>query len=193
MPSEKDELSKIKEIRNLETPAIYIRHICHLRFNELLHQHPVYINVIRDPVETFVSNYYYRRFGFNGEKASSGNKWSTQMSTSERNQTIGECIEWQQDECTKPWSNLIPFLCGSSKICLSRSAEALEIAKRRVEYDYTLVGLTEDFLNTVRALEKLVPSFFDGASEIYIGQSTQLHEHSKTSNRQGTFPKWEHS
>ena len=52
MASEKEEVTKIKEIRKLETPVIYIRHVYHLRVNELIHQHPVYINVIRDPVDT---------------------------------------------------------------------------------------------------------------------------------------------
>ena len=28
------------------------------------YQNPVYVNIIREPVELLISNYYYKRFGF---------------------------------------------------------------------------------------------------------------------------------
>lgn len=186
MADEIEEKEVIDKIMKLDMPLIYIRHIYYLRFYELTKTNPIYINIIRDPVDMFVSNYYYRRFGWNGEKALPG-KWSTNMTDVVRNMTIGECIAGGHKECTQPWSYIIPFFCGSSHVCLSRNTEALNIAKQRVRDKYTLVGLTEDYSNTIRAFEKLVPSFFAGASKIYKDKGAALHEKSKTSSRKGKF------
>lgn len=186
MADEKEERGEIERLMNLDQPVIYIRHVFYIRFDELVHEHPIYINIVRDPVDMFVSMYYYRRFGHNGEKALPG-KWSTNMPDDERNMTIGECIEQNAKECAQPERYLIPFFCGSTKACRSQppSNEALEMAKRRLRDEYAFVGLTEDFPNTMRALEKLVPSFFDGAAKVYQAQGAQLHEKSKTHDRKG--------
>ena len=59
-----------------------------------------------------------------------------------------------------PWSNLIPFLCGSSKVCRKRNEEALQIAKKNVREKYLVIGIAEDLPNTVKAFKKLIPSVF---------------------------------
>ncbi len=44
---------------------------------------------------------------------------------------------------------------------------ALDQAKKRVEEEYLLVGLTEDFDSTVVMLEKLAPDLFQGITRYY--------------------------
>ena len=78
------------------------------------------------------------------------------------------------NECAKPWSNLIPFLCGSSKDCRKRNEDALQGAKKNVRDKYLVVGLAEDLPNTVKAFEMLIPSVFNGARKIYQNQSTPV-------------------
>ena len=48
-----------------------------------------------------------------------------------------------------------------------RQETALPIAKRRLEEDYSVVGLNEDLLGFFQLLEVMFPSFFRGAPEIY--------------------------
>ena len=80
---------------------------------------------------------------------------------------------------------MIPFFCGSSKVCQKRGDEALEIAKQNVRNKYTIVGIMEDFPNTMKAFQSLIPRFFMGANVLYDRASQALHEHSKTAHRKG--------
>ena len=48
-----------------------------------------------------------------------------------------------------------------------RSFEALEMAKRRVEEEYLLVGMTEKLGAFVETLEALLPQQFHGISRLY--------------------------
>ena len=48
-----------------------------------------------------------------------------------------------------------------------------------------LVGITEDLPTTVKALEIIVPDFFEGASEIFRTLEGSFHEKSKTANKMG--------
>jgi dermatan/chondrotin sulfate uronyl 2-O-sulfotransferase UST len=58
----------ISRIQDIPRPAMYIRHVYFLDlssiFRSLGKPPPIMINIIREPVELFISNYYYRRFGF---------------------------------------------------------------------------------------------------------------------------------
>ena len=72
------------------------------------------------------------------------------MSDEKRNLTVDECVAEERTECSKPYSNLIPFFCGSSEVCRSRNDKALEIAKRNVFERYAIVGIMEDFPNTMK-------------------------------------------
>ena len=91
----------------------------------------------------------------------------------------------ENHECARPYSNLIPFFCGSSKICQKRGDDALRIAKENVREKYTIVGIMEDFPQTMKAFETLVPRFFMGAGVLYDRASQALHENSKTASRKG--------
>ena len=43
----------------------------------------------------------------------------------------------------------------------------------------------EDFPNTMKALETLIPNFFMGAEVLYDKANQALHDNSKTANRKG--------
>lgn len=45
----------------------------------------------------------------------------------------------------------------------------MEKAKRAVEQHYAVVGVLEDMNSTLTVLEKFVPRFFKGASNVYWG------------------------
>ena len=52
-----------------------------------------------------------------------------------------ELLKKENQECARPYSNLIPFFCGSSKTCLKRNDAALELAKQNVREKYIIVGI----------------------------------------------------
>ena len=96
----------------------------------------------------------------------------------------------ENHECARPYSNLIPFFCGSSKVCQKRGDDALRIAKENVREKYAIVGIMEDFPQTMKAFETLVPRFFMGAGVLYNRASQALHENSKTASRKGKSRTW---
>ena len=65
-----------------------------MRFDAFGFQNPTYINIARDPVDMFISNYYYLRFGFssatNGKHAAD---WKHEMSDERRNMKLDDCVK----------------------------------------------------------------------------------------------------
>lgn len=60
------------------------------------------------------------------------------------------------------------FFCGHHSECLPFNTQgALERAKRAVEQHYAVVGVLEDLNTTLTVLEKYIPKFFAGASNVY--------------------------
>ena len=46
--------------------------------------------MVRDPVELFISKFYYNRHGF---QSRTGSDWDSQIDPKDRNKTIEQCIE----------------------------------------------------------------------------------------------------
>lgn len=68
------------------------------------------------------------------------------------------------------------FFCGHHLDCLPFNTDgALERAKRAVEQHYAVVGVLEDMNTTLTVLEKYVPKFFSGASDVYWSKSPDFY------------------
>ena len=67
-------------------------------------------------------------------------------------------------ECVGNWGTffIVPFFCGHSKECRSRTRWALAQAKKNVE-KYLVVGILEEYDDFIKVLEKLLPNFFQDA------------------------------
>jgi hypothetical protein len=95
-PGEKPFLTQSEEqvvVNHLESvphPSLYIRHQYFIDFHEHGKKRPLYINVIRDPVEKFRSFYYFIR---NGNKEGDGG--DVPMSEIKRLTSIDECVKMQ--------------------------------------------------------------------------------------------------
>ena len=87
----KDDEDELKiELSQSVKPMIYIRHLHWIHFQE--QQKPIYINMVRDPVELFISNFYYLRNGFQKTANKNSSEWKWNMSDDKRSQTIEDCI-----------------------------------------------------------------------------------------------------
>jgi len=159
-------------------PAFYHGHLAYIELSRFdLQPKPIYINIIREPLDRLVSYYYFVRHGDDFrphlKRRKSGNK-----------ETFDECVAKENSDCdpTNLWVQ-IPFFCGHVAECwVPGSQWALEMAKYNLVQNYLLVGVTEELGDFVAVLEAILPRFFGGATELYnSGRKSHLR---KTFNKQ---------
>ena len=170
----------IDVVKKTPKPAIYIGHFYFVDFNVFGMEKPVYFNMIRDPIDRFVSHYYYRRFG---DVQRRNKNWKGWFKPDEK--SINDCIIERQKECASDdiLSDTIHFFCGQHPECRHPTVTALQRAKRNVINDYLVVGTMEKFTDLVKVLERLLPKFFDGALNIWLKANRDKLNEFKTLNK----------
>ncbi|XP_028350137.1 uronyl 2-sulfotransferase isoform X2 [Physeter macrocephalus] len=162
-----EQMELIKNISTAEQPYLFTRHVHFLNFSRFGGDQPVYINIIRDPVNRFLSNYFFRRFGdWRGEQNHMIRTPS--MSQEERYLDINECILANYPECSNPrLFYIIPYFCGQHPRCREPGEWALERAKLNVNENFLLVGILEELEDVLLLLERFLPHYFKGVLSIY--------------------------
>uniref|UniRef100_A0A3B4UZQ1 Uronyl 2-sulfotransferase n=1 Tax=Seriola dumerili TaxID=41447 RepID=A0A3B4UZQ1_SERDU len=147
-------------------------------------EQPVYINIIRDPINRFLSNYFFRRFGdWRGEQNHLIR--TPGMKDDERYLDINVCILENYPECSNPRVfYIIPYFCGQHPQCREPGVWALERAKQNVLENYLLVGILEELEDVLLLLERLLPHYFTGVLNIYKSP-----DYRKMGNMTGTVRK----
>ncbi|XP_028350138.1 uronyl 2-sulfotransferase isoform X3 [Physeter macrocephalus] len=177
-----EQMELIKNISTAEQPYLFTRHVHFLNFSRFGGDQPVYINIIRDPVNRFLSNYFFRRFGdWRGEQNHMIRTPS--MSQEERYLDINECILANYPECSNPrLFYIIPYFCGQHPRCREPGEWALERAKLNVNENFLLVGILEELEDVLLLLERFLPHYFKGVLSIYKDPVKLLFlEHHETS------------
>ncbi|GAB1597639.1 heparan sulfate 2-O-sulfotransferase 1-like [Argonauta hians] len=162
---------------NEKKPALYHGHLAYIDFAKFgVPKKPIFINVIRKPLDRLISYYYFVRNGDDFrpylKRKKAGNK-----------QTFDECVEENGEDCdpNNLWMQ-IPFFCGHAAECWVPGYRwALEQAKYNLVNNYLVVGITEELGDFVAILEATLPRFFKGAVDLYnSGHKSHLR---KTSNK----------
>ncbi|OXU28138.1 hypothetical protein TSAR_005015 [Trichomalopsis sarcophagae] len=161
--------NQINFVRNISKwnsikPAFYHGHMAFLDFQKFgLDSSPLYINLLRKPLDRFVSYYYFLRYGDNFRPHLIRRKHGD-------TKTFDECINAGQADCdpNNMWLQ-IPFLCGHDPACWEVGNEwALEEAKRNLQKHYLLVGVTEELSDFILTLQVVLPRFFKGAYDVFM-------------------------
>ncbi|KAH8360367.1 hypothetical protein KR200_002905, partial [Drosophila serrata] len=165
-------------IADLEDGTMYIEHINWLNFDEFDLPKPIYINLVRDPVERVISWYFYARGAY--KNAIEYKKKPDQKLRPESwyKKNFNDCVRSGDPECQyvphtvkDPVGNFKRqslFYCGHHDDCIPfNSPTAVQMAKEHVERDYAVVGSWEDTNVTLTVLENYIPRFFRGAKLMY--------------------------
>ncbi|XP_075212007.1 heparan sulfate 2-O-sulfotransferase [Lycorma delicatula] len=160
-------------------PGLYHGHVGFINFERFgVSQRPIYINLLRKPLDRLVSYYYFLRYGDNYRPHLVRRKHGDKM-------TFDECVEQNLPDCNPNHMWLqIPFLCGHASDCWTPgSAWALEEAKKNLLSEYLVVGVMEQLTDFIAILEAALPGFFRGAVEHF--------KHSKKAHLRKTNQKLE--
>ncbi|XP_017957433.1 heparan sulfate 2-O-sulfotransferase pipe-like isoform X3 [Drosophila navojoa] len=181
-------------VAGLDEGTFYIRHINWLDFSEFDLPLPIYINMVRDPVERVISWFYYARSSYKNaiEYRKSPNKRIKPESWYKKN--FNECVRSGDPECQyvpHTVKDFIPnfkrqslFYCGHHDDCLPfNSPTAVQMAKEHVERDYAVVGSWEDTNITLTVLERYIPRFFRGAKLMYEMHTNKITNRNKNKRK----------
>jgi len=166
----------IKE--NFQMPLLLLKH--HFWFNFTLYglTQPTMVNIVRNPVDWFTSEYYFCRHGWVRRPDYKGPQCQ-HMSQDQLDMTLDECVAKKHKECVEPSFEYMEWLCGAEELCLTKGSNyqkkmlAVELTKHRVLREYYIVGLLEEFETTLFLFERVLPLYFQGSREVFNSDAIQ--------------------
>ncbi|XP_070064448.1 heparan sulfate 2-O-sulfotransferase pipe isoform X3 [Drosophila virilis] len=168
----------IDNIVNLEDGTVFASHVNYLNFSKHEQPRPIYINMVRDPVDRVISWYYYIRAPWvfvPGRRRHNREMPNPQWVNTE----FDQCVLSGEKVCTYIEGSLLErvgdhrrqtlFFCGHNEFKCTpfNSRLALQLAKQNVEREYAVVGTWEHTNETLAVLEAYVPRYFADASKMY--------------------------
>ncbi|KAI6209738.1 Heparin sulfate O-sulfotransferase [Aphelenchoides besseyi] len=158
-------------------PAFYHGHIAFVNFQKFGYPNPIYINIVREPIDRFVSYYYFLQYG-------DDYRVGLNRSRAGRNE-VSEC----RIRFLMIYRHLITVSNVAERTVIRRikcgfkfrtfaepkaiasekpgNIDALNAAKRHLVDHYLVVGYTERLKDMIIVLERLLPNFFKGAVAHY--------------------------
>ncbi|XP_053954283.1 heparan sulfate 2-O-sulfotransferase pipe-like [Anastrepha ludens] len=178
LDEEQEELAN--ELIGYEEPHAHSAHVNYIDFREFDLPQPIYINMIRDPVERVISWFYYRRAPWTAVQMYKLTKKFRNAQWYKK--SFEDCVLQHDAECRyetgSKFQNTIVdhkrqtlFFCGHDPSCEPfNSKSALQLAIKNVEKEYAVVGSWEDLNVTLKVLEHYIPKFFRGVTQLYFGK-----------------------
>ncbi|XP_067647742.1 heparan sulfate 2-O-sulfotransferase pipe isoform X6 [Eurosta solidaginis] len=175
-----------EEILDYGIPNAFTMHRNFINFTQLDLPKPIYINLVRHPIEKVQSAYYYTRhpFIYNNGLLRNPNKqtrppayFNLSFNDCVRAGKIPDCIFDPYVQFNGDWRRFSMHFCGNRKVCGQfNSQTATQIAKRNIETEYAVVGSWEDTNITLAVLERYIPRFFRGATEVFYSDPQRFHK-----------------
>merc|ERR1712045_291360 len=145
--------SKEKMLTNLVSsfapPSVYNKHVCFTNFTKFNLEMPIYVNMVRDPVERVTSWYYYIRAPWYFVERKRAFPDLPLPNPNWLKKDFETCVATNDPECRylpnqrrDDFGQLTEFFCGQEDECTGLNTEvALRRAKENVEKHYAVVGI----------------------------------------------------
>ncbi|KAH8373487.1 hypothetical protein KR009_011075, partial [Drosophila setifemur] len=189
--SPEDEKDLVDQLQELQDPAVYVEHANFVNFTAYNMSRPIYINMVRDPIQKVISGYYYQRHPLifaqslmrnPNKRMESKNFFDTHFNDCVKQRIKPYCNYDAHNPYNGDWRRFSLHLCGNSEICTHFNSETTtQIAKMNVEREYAVVGSWEDTNVTLAVLEAYIPRFFANAREVYY-KKTETYSINKISH-----------
>lgn len=168
-------------------PFFLLKHHFHFNFTRHGLRQPTYVNVVRDPTDWFVSQYYFRRYGWARDAKERGTFQGTEE---DKQRTVDECIKAKSSECVSPSYKYVQYICGNHPSCRTNDVtedmkeKATTMAKIQAMRTFFVIGILEQFEDTLKVFETILPSYYSGVLDIWQSDTLQSKRNStKTRNR----------
>jgi len=170
--SENEQKVLARRILQAKTPAFIARAGTFIDFDALGERHPIWINVVRNPVDLLISRFYHFR-----------QLWAEGVP-----RLFDKCVRQALEQgpgssaaqaCLPPTIQMHSF-CGQHEDCFispsmvkdqATKAALTESMRRRAETTvktkYFIVGLTEHLGHLLRMLQKGIPQYFAGVVDLW--------------------------
>ncbi|XP_037827682.1 heparan sulfate 2-O-sulfotransferase pipe-like, partial [Lucilia sericata] len=183
--TEEEEQAIAEELDEVNEPMSYSEHTNWINFTQFDLPKPIYINLIRYPINRIMSAYYFKRrpdvYEFYKKKFNRTDYDESYFKTS-----FNDCVKQaKREECkfeadsryNADWRKAAIHFCGNKPVCRHfNSPAATQIAKHNIEQDYAVVGSWEDTNITLTVLEHYIPRFFKDATKIFYSDSNKFHK-----------------
>ena len=181
------QLDLAERLTSLAKPTVWVRHINYIDFGGLGLAAPQWLGLVRDPVERVISNFYYRRAGWNIVERALAFPDEPWPDPAFLRRDFESCVVEGDPECsyvqggvdsaaeTGDHRRQMMQFCGQHPLCVRfNSREALEEAKVVVERSYPVVAVLELWEESLQVLEHVLPHFFTGATQMYAKKKKEV-------------------
>ncbi|KAH8261599.1 hypothetical protein KR044_012121, partial [Drosophila immigrans] len=175
-----DEAEEANDMMDLTDPGAYVEHTNWINFTAHDLPRPIYINLVRHPIQKVISAYYYHRHPtvyantlLRNPNAPKQTKdyFDTSFNDCVRQRISPDCVFDPHSKYNNDWRRFALRLCGNQPVCVNLNSEiATQIAKEHVEKEYAVVGSWEDTNITLAVFEAYIPRFFAKATELYYSK-----------------------
>ena len=140
-------------------PSVYVRHIFFQEPRNFTTKQFAFFNIVKDPIDQFISWFYYERKGWTGRGMSK--EWTHDVRNETKNISIDTCIDLQLPECVLPGvSEYLSYFCGNDDFCVHPYTEQAYLQAVQNVDKYTFIGLLEELEDSFAIAEKIFPKFF---------------------------------
>lgn len=173
------------ECPSLDEPLLIMDHHSWINFTKEGLPQPNFITFIRNPIEHYISEYYFCRYG---------TKARPQYRTNDCKTMSMKKLKFTPDQCTREYTkfgenciqnhDILFFerICGLGRECKinkdymrgesldvmnEHEMAVVELTKNRIVANFNFIGIIEYMDLSLLVLEKLAPSFFKGIYNIY--------------------------